>query len=256
VANYEQGTRFPDAKVLTAIADSFAVSLDYLLGRTDSRLAPGQAGGNADSVRRYVDLLAQGKGEQASEMVLAAARGGQDVKGLYEMLLMPAQGEVGRLWAAGRIDIGQEHYATGITRSIMERLRAYGPAAPLNGRCVVCVCAGSDPHELGLRMVGDFFLMDGWRVHILGTVIPADDVVAALGREGADLLALSLTVPWHAEAGEALVEAARTRSRAQVLVGGRAFQEDPEMLRRFAGASFARDARDAVAIGRRLVGAS
>lgn len=34
LANYEQGTRFPDKETLLLIADFFNVSLDYLVGRT------------------------------------------------------------------------------------------------------------------------------------------------------------------------------------------------------------------------------
>lgn len=35
IANYEQGTRFPDKETLLALANYFAVSTDYLLGRSD-----------------------------------------------------------------------------------------------------------------------------------------------------------------------------------------------------------------------------
>ena len=34
LANYEQGTRFPDKETLLSIADFFDVSLDYLVGRS------------------------------------------------------------------------------------------------------------------------------------------------------------------------------------------------------------------------------
>ena len=34
LANYEQGTRFPDKETLLLIADFFDVSLDYLVGRS------------------------------------------------------------------------------------------------------------------------------------------------------------------------------------------------------------------------------
>lgn len=37
IAMYETGNRTPDKEVLSAIADFFDVSLDYLLGRTDER---------------------------------------------------------------------------------------------------------------------------------------------------------------------------------------------------------------------------
>ena len=223
VANYEQGTRFPDARLLTAIADSFDVSLDYLFGRTDDvRSTAGPAAAD-----RYVELLIKGKGEQAAELALDASRRGRDVRALYERLLTPALEEIGRLWEVGRIDVAQEHYATGVTRSVMERLRAGAPPAAPNGHAVVCVSAGGDHHDLGLRMVADYFAMDGWAVHYLGALVPIADVVAAVAREGADLLALSVTLPSHAEDARALAAAVAADGRARVLVGGRAFAEEP-----------------------------
>ncbi|MCK8827703.1 helix-turn-helix transcriptional regulator [Natroniella acetigena] len=42
IANYEQGSRFPDKNMLNNLADFFNVSVDYLLGRTDQRQPIGQ----------------------------------------------------------------------------------------------------------------------------------------------------------------------------------------------------------------------
>ncbi|CAH0122594.1 hypothetical protein PAE9249_05166 [Paenibacillus sp. CECT 9249] len=39
IGNYEQGTREPDFQTLIIFADFFDVSVDYLLGRTDDRMA-------------------------------------------------------------------------------------------------------------------------------------------------------------------------------------------------------------------------
>lgn len=40
ISNYEKGVHFPDMEKLTAIADFFHVTTDYLLGRTKSDLSP------------------------------------------------------------------------------------------------------------------------------------------------------------------------------------------------------------------------
>jgi len=38
-SNYEQGSRFPDQKTLINLAKFYEVSIDYLLGETDSKLS-------------------------------------------------------------------------------------------------------------------------------------------------------------------------------------------------------------------------
>ena len=39
ISNYEKGIHFPDVEKLLALADYFEVTVDYLLGRTDSNVS-------------------------------------------------------------------------------------------------------------------------------------------------------------------------------------------------------------------------
>lgn len=40
ISNYEKGVHYPDVEELVALAEYFGVSIDYLLGRSRSRLSP------------------------------------------------------------------------------------------------------------------------------------------------------------------------------------------------------------------------
>lgn len=40
ISNYEKGVYYPDVEKLVALAEYFGVSIDYLLGRSRSRLSP------------------------------------------------------------------------------------------------------------------------------------------------------------------------------------------------------------------------
>ena len=40
ISNYEKGVHYPDVEKLVALAEYFGVSIDYLLGRSKSRLSP------------------------------------------------------------------------------------------------------------------------------------------------------------------------------------------------------------------------
>ena len=83
VANYEQGARFPDEKLLGRVADYFDVSLDFLMGRIDLKTAA-RDGTNFGGffaaeqetlapmsalARRYLELLVAGKREEAGRLV-------------------------------------------------------------------------------------------------------------------------------------------------------------------------------------------
>jgi MerR family transcriptional regulator, light-induced transcriptional regulator len=258
IANYEQGTRFPDEAVLRSVADLFETSLDYLLGRSDiaepavrqREPLPAKAA-LPEGAGRYLELVLAGRGDEAVAYVLSAA-GAQDPRDIYLGILAPALEEIGSRWDAGTVDVAQEHYASGVTRSAMERLRAEFPQGHQSPR-VVCVAAGIDQHDTGLRMVADFFAFDGWSVHYLGTAVPAASVVDAVARIGADLLAVSVTQPAFVDAAAAVVSAVRSRTRARVLAGGRALSECGSFRDTVGADGFARDAREAVQVGRRLV---
>ena len=48
---------------------------------------------------------------------------------------------------------------------------------------MVATCIGGELHEIGIRMVADFFEMEGWDTYYLGANTPADAVVAELSAQ-------------------------------------------------------------------------
>ena len=54
----------------------------------------------------------------------------------------------------------------------MAQLLSRGDTAERCGRCVVVTCVGGELHELGARMVGDFFDMAGWDTYFCGADTP------------------------------------------------------------------------------------
>ena len=58
--------------------------------------------------------------------------------------------------------MAQEHYCTAATQLIMSQLYPYIFTTGKNGRVLVGTCVSGDLHEIGVRMVSDFFEMEGW----------------------------------------------------------------------------------------------
>lgn len=73
LAKYETNKRFPDKVTLTAIADYFSVSTDYLLGRSNVKYLEGEQGKQAmhyiDAIIRYLDKLNDSGQEEATKRV-------------------------------------------------------------------------------------------------------------------------------------------------------------------------------------------
>lgn len=64
VGNWEAGTRTPDSKTLSSLADYFGVSVDYILGRTDKAEKPKSTHDTSD----MKVALFGGDGEVTDEM--------------------------------------------------------------------------------------------------------------------------------------------------------------------------------------------
>lgn len=62
IGNWEAGSRLPDPKTMSLLADYFDVSVDYLLGRTDTRKETSAAIGEED-----IKAALFGKGEEVTD---------------------------------------------------------------------------------------------------------------------------------------------------------------------------------------------
>jgi len=104
-------------------------------------------------------------------------------------------------------------------------------------------------HELGIRMVADFFEMEGWDVYYLGANMPIEDVVGMVNEQKADVLAISVTLNNHVPHARDLVHAVRSSpigSRIKVIVGGRPINRSPDIYKTIGADLTAPDARQAV----------
>lgn len=198
--------------------------------------------------RRYTDALLAGERQEAIDLVLAAVDGGADLRDVYLDVLQVSQHEIGRLWEIGRVSVAREHYCTAVTQLVMSRLEPAVFHATRNGRRMIATCVGPELHELGARMVADFFELEGWDTSYLGANLPVAEVVKAVDEMNPELLAISTTMTHHLPAARQLIRAVRERSAYAplVLVGGHAFNRPSLSYREFGADGHGVDAREAV----------
>jgi methanogenic corrinoid protein MtbC1 len=206
--------------------------------------------------QQYMDALLRGERNAASQLVLNAVDQGTSIKDIYLRVFQPAQREIGRLWQTNQVSVAQEHYCTAATQLIMSQLYPRIFAAARIGRRLVATCVGSELHELGIRMVADFFEMDGWDTYYLGANTPAQDIVQTLVERKADVLAISTTMTFHVSHTTQLVAAVRASPAApvKIMVGGYPFNISPELWRQVGADGCAHDAQQAVTLANELVG--
>ena len=120
----------------------------------------------------------------------------------------------------------------------------------------MATCVGGELHELGARMVADFFGREGWDTYYLGANTPAESIVQAISDRQAHVLGVSVTMTFHVHLLSELIARVREAfgDRIKVLVGGYPFNVAPDLWRRVDADASAPDALQAISMANRLVG--
>jgi MerR family transcriptional regulator, light-induced transcriptional regulator len=216
-------------------------------------------GADTERARAYLRHLLERHQSRAVDVLLDAVHSGRSVAEVYEAVIKPALGEIGRMWHLGEATVADEHYVTVATQNALSVIRAKLPQAPRNGKRALAASVGGDLHDIGIRMVADLLESDGWQVDCLGANMPTSDLVEhtvdEVGRQQFDLIALSastgLAVRGIASAIEAL-RAACPETRVPVMVGGGAFAMVPDLWKVVGADGCATSASDAVRVAREL----
>jgi methanogenic corrinoid protein MtbC1 len=209
----------------------------------------------SDLARGYLDALLGTDRRSASRMILKAVEAGQPVKDMYLHVFQPAQREIGRLWQTNQISVAQEHFCTAATQMIMSQLYPYIFTGERKNRRLVASCVGGELHEIGARMVADFFEMEGWDTYFLGANTPPESIRRMVDEHHADILALSATMTFHLGEVADIITAVRQNSVAQprILVGGYPFNLSPVLWQRVGADGYAADAEKALAEAARVL---
>lgn len=206
---------------------------------------------------QYLQAVLQGDRRAASQMVLDAVQQGTSVKDIYLQVFQPAQQEIGRLWQTNRISVAQEHYCTAATQLVMSQLYPYIFAGDKIGRRLIASCVGGELHEIGIRMVADFFEMEGWDTYYLGANTPTASILQTIEERRADVLAFSATMTFHLSKVTQLIDTVRASDVGRdmkILVGGYPFNVSPGLWRQVGADGYAADARQAIDEANRLLG--
>jgi methanogenic corrinoid protein MtbC1 len=207
--------------------------------------------------RQYLDALLRGERHTASQLVLNAIDQGASIKDVYLHVFQQSQYEIGRLWQMNKITVAQEHYCTAATQLVMSQLYPRLFATARIGRRLVATCIGDELHELGVRMVADFFEMEGWDTYYLGANTPPGSILRTLEERRAEILAVSATMTSGVRAVAGLIARVRASERGRgvkILVGGYPFNLSNELWRHVGADAYAPDAEQAVAVASDMVG--
>jgi len=178
------------------------------------------------------------------------------IKDIYLSVFQPTQWEIGRLWQHNKISVAMEHYCTAATQFIMTRLYDYIFSNEKNGYHMVATSVSGELHELGIRMVSDFFEMEGWHTYYLGANTPKQGVVDMINESNADILAISATIYYNIPQVSELIQFVKNQvpgDKLKIMVGGNAFNMNAKLWKEVNADVYAMNAQDAITKSKALL---
>jgi len=214
-----------------------------------------------ETARAFLAAVLAADRVEAERVLTGAISSGTPVKEIYLHVFQPVLQETGRLWQVQQVSIAQEHSVTASVESLMARLHDQSLSSGMGkkrgrGTTVIAAGVGAELHDVGIRMVADFFDMDGWDTYYTGANTPALSILEEAQARKADVIGLSTTMPRYLPDVEYLIRSLRadhSTSGAKIIVGGYPFRVVPDLWKQIGADAFAGTADEAVAVADRLV---
>ncbi|MES2523302.1 MAG: cobalamin-dependent protein [Gemmatimonadota bacterium] len=197
----------------------------------------------------------------AAQFVQNLVADGVAVETVYLDLLAPAARHLGTLWQTDECDFVEVTVALGrMQRSLRDLSHVFlaDSARTETVGNVLLSCVPGEQHTLGIIMVGEFMLRDGWRV-LVGAPWTGNDLHAEVSTEWYDVIGFSVGCESRLSGLKREVRRLRSASRnpgVKVIVGGKVFSDDPDMIARVGADAYASDARGAPQVARALLNES
>ncbi len=199
--------------------------------------------------KEYLNALLNKDRHYAEKLITNSVENNVAIKDIYLSVFQPTQWEIGRLWQSNKITVAMEHYCTAATQFIMSRLYDHIFSTEKNGLSLVATSVSGELHELGIRMVSDFFEMEGWHTYYLGANSTKDGILEMIKECNADILAISATMYYHIPQVNELISFVRNSNeieKLKIMVGGKAFNMNKSLWKETKADIYATDAQDAI----------
>ncbi len=208
--------------------------------------------------KTYINYLLTGDRNSASKLIITEVEKGTSLKDIYLNVFQKSQYEIGRLWLTNQISVAKEHFCSAATQLIMSQLYPYLFTTERVGHKLVSACVGGELHEIGIRMVTDFFEMEGWDTYYLGANTPGSIILKAIDEYQAEVVGLSIAMPYHRSLLKEIIsdiKSSNVGKNTVILIGGNAVNSRSHNWEWFGADAYAPDALTAVEKAKKLISA-
>lgn len=139
----------------------------------------------------YLSALLDGDKPTCRDIISGLINDKVDTKEIYEKFIQKSMYRVGELWDKCRLTIAEEHRASEITREILAFINVSRSKQISTNKSIVITCVQKELHELGPRIISDYFELKGWNSTYLGTNLPDKELLKFIKQRKPDLVGIS-----------------------------------------------------------------
>ena len=146
------------------------------------------------------------------------------VANLYDVILRPAMYQIGELWDAKKLDVGDEHIASNTAMRLIESIGTK-PKIKSKGKTILICTPDGEYHAIPCFMMETYLSLNGYNIINLAPSAPSDSIITKIKETNPDLILISITLKEHLRSCERLVKNLK-KFKIPIIVGGQAFENE------------------------------
>lgn len=168
-------------------------------------------------VRAMMDIDSTRLEDELSKAVLVLG-----IDRFLEEVVVPFLHELDKGWEQQSISIAQEHLASALLRTQLDRVRL-SIHVPASAPRILVTTPSGQIHEIGALLAAIFAARQGWNVTYLGPNLPAEEIAIAAAKTHSKAVGLSLVYPENDPLVKSeLIKIRQLLPTTPIIIGGRA----------------------------------
>ncbi len=174
----------------------------------------------------YLNSILKGNKAECIEIINNLLEEGIPVICIYNDIFKRSMYRIGQLWEKNRCTVADEHLATQITKLCLNLVYPKIEKVPKNDKTVLITCVDKEFHEIGPKMVSDYFELNGWTSIFLGSNMPDADVIKIIADKKPDVVGISNNFYMNLLRTLKLIENIKENNQnLKIIVGGQAIEK-------------------------------
>jgi methanogenic corrinoid protein MtbC1 len=146
------------------------------------------------------------------------------VADFYDKILRPTMYQIGELWDAKKLDVGDEHIASNTAMHLIENIGTK-PKTKSKGKTILICTPDGEYHAIPCFMMETYLSLNGYDVINLAPSAPSKSIMNHISDKKPDLILISVTLKEHINSCDRLIKNLK-KFKVPIIVGGQALQDE------------------------------